>query len=394
VTDDRPATRLATRIAFFAAGFGAACWAPLAPFAKTRLRVDDAQLGLLLLCLGVGSLLAMPVTGTVGVRIGSRPMILLGGVGLGVVLPALAYAGSPPALALALLVFGASLGTIDVAMNAHAVQVEAAAGRSLMSGFHAMFSIGGFAGAGFMTLLLSLGFSPLWSALSSAVLILLAMVGAARGLLRTRQAAGEAVFARPRGVVLLIAGLAAVAFLVEGAMLDWGALLITGKGLATVAQGGLGFMSFSIAMTVGRLCGDAVVNRLGGRRTLIGSGLIAVAGFVVLLTAPNILVAMAGFLLIGLGASNVVPVLFSAAGRQKVMPPTLAIAAITTMAYAGVLAGPPLVGFVAEGIGLTGSFWVLAALMCLAPLLARAAVQDDQQGLHTQKPRRIDVDIR
>jgi len=279
-------------------------------------------------------------------------------------------------LGLSLLLFGASLGTIDVAMNAHAVEVEAAAGTPLMSGFHALFSIGGFAGAGAITLLLSLGLAPGWSAVCAAVLMLAAMVGADRGLLRTRGALGESVFAFPRGVVLLIAGLAAVAFLVEGAMLDWGALLITREGLVTAAQGGLGFMLFSIAMTAGRLSGDAIVGRLGGRRVLIAGGVVTVAGFVVLLTAPIGLVAMAGFLLIGLGASNVVPVLFSATGRQRVMSPSLAIAAITTTAYAGVLAGPALVGFVSQAIGLAGAFWVLAALMCLAPLFAATAAQE------------------
>ena len=373
---DRPATRLATRLAFLVAGFGVACWAPLVPFAKARLGVDDAQLGLLLLCVGVGSLLAMPITGAVSARRGSRPMILLGGVGLSVLLPALAFADSPLWLGLALLLFGASLGTIDVAMNAHAVEVEAAAGTPLMSGFHALFSIGGFAGAGAITLLMSVGLAPGWSAVIAAVAMLAAMLGADRGLLRTRGAAGESVFALPKGVVLLIAGLAAVAFLVEGAMLDWGALLITREHLVTAAQGGLGFVLFSIAMTAGRLSGDAIVRRLGARRVLIAGGLVTVAGFIVLLTAPIGLVAMAGFLLIGLGASNVVPVLFSATGRQTVMSPSLAIAAITTTAYAGVLAGPELVGFVSQAIGLAGAFWVLAALMCLAPLFAKTAAQE------------------
>jgi predicted MFS family arabinose efflux permease len=373
---DRPATRLATRLAFLVAGFGVACWAPLVPFAKARLGVDDAQLGLLLLCVGVGSLLAMPITGALSARLGSRPMILLGGVGLSVLLPPLAFADSPLLLGGALLLFGASLGTIDVAMNAHAVDVEAAAGTPLMSGFHALFSIGGFAGAGAITLLLSVGLAPGWSAVGAAVPMLAAMLGADRGLLRTRGAAGESVFAFPKGVVLLIAGLAAVAFLVEGAMLDWGALLITREHLVTPTQGGLGFMLFSVAMTLGRLSGDAIVRRLGARRVLIAGGLVTVAGFVVLLTAPIGLVALAGFLLIGLGASNVVPVLFSATGRQTVMSPSLAIAAITTTAYAGVLAGPALVGFVSQAIGLAGAFWVLAALMCLAPLFARTAAQE------------------
>jgi predicted MFS family arabinose efflux permease len=372
---DRPATRLATRLAFIAAGFAVACWAPLIPFAKARLGVNEAQLGLLLLCAGVGSLVVMPITGAVSARLGGRPMILLGGGGLCALLPVLAVASSPIVLGLALFGFGASMGTIDVAMNAHAVEVESAAARPLMSGFHAMFSLGGIAGAGFMTLLLAMGLAPLSASVCGAVLTLAAVAGAAPGLLRTRPPAADAAFVLPRGVVLLIAALAAVAFLIEGAILDWSALLIAQKRLAPATEGGLGYMLFSIAMTAGRLAGDAVTRRLGGRSVLVAGGLLAVAGFAVVLTAPVVPLALGGFLLIGLGASNLVPVLFSAAGRQKVMPPALAIAAITTLAYAGILAGPALVGFVAHAVGLAAAFWLLAALMALIPLFAKPAAQ-------------------
>jgi MFS family permease len=372
---DRPATRLATRLAFLATGLALSCWAPLVPFAKARLGVDEGQLGLLLLCLGFGSILAMPITGMLCARLGARPMILLGGVGAGLLLPALAFANSPLVLGAALLGFGAGVGTLDVAINAHAVEVEAAARRPLMSGFHAQFSIGGFIGAGGMTLLLSLGVAPLPSALCAGVLTLVIIGGARGGLLRVKPHGSEAAFAFPKGIVLLIAGLAAVTFLIEGAILDWSALLITSKNIVPASQGGVGYMLFSAAMTVGRLSGDGIVARLGARRMLIVGGLLAVIGFGVLLAMPWRPIAMAGFLMIGLGASNLVPVLFSAAGRQRTMPPALAIAAITTTGYAGILAGPAAVGFVAQAVGLTASFWLLAALMCLVPLLARPAAR-------------------
>ena len=372
---DRPATRLSTRLAFLATGIALSCWAPLVPFAKARLGVDEGQLGLLLLCLGFGSILAMPITGALCARLGARPMILLGGTGAGLLLPALGFANSPAALGAALLGFGASIGTLDVAINAHAVEVEAAAKRPLMSGFHAQFSIGGFVGAGGMTLLLSFGVAPLASALSAGVLTLAIIGGASGGLLRIKPAGGGAAFAFPKGVVLLIAGFTAVTFLIEGAILDWSALLITSKNIVPASQGGVGYMLFSAAMTMGRLSGDAIVARLGPRRMLITGGLVAVMGFVVLLAMPWPPIVMAGFLMIGLGAANLVPVLFSAAGRQRAMPPALAIAAITTTGYAGILAGPAAVGFVAQAVGLVASFWLLAALMGLVPLLARAAVR-------------------
>lgn len=367
---DRPATRLATRLAFLVAGFGIACWAPLVPFAKERLGVDDATLGLLLLCLGIGSVVAMLATGPVSARYGSRPVIIAGGIGLAVMLPVLSVASGIVTLGATLLLFGAALGSIDVAMNVHAVEVERASGRPLMSGFHALFSIGGFAGALLTTALLSAGFGALPGTLVSAAIMLAAMAVAGPRLLRSAKAEEGPIFALPHGLVLVLAGLAAVTFLTEGAMLDWSALLITDKGLVPRDQGGLGYILFAIAMTVGRLGGDALTARIGDRRTLIWGGLLAVGGFAVLLSAEVGSVALTGFLLIGLGASNIVPVFFRLAGAQRAMPAALAVAAITTTGYAGILVGPAGIGLLAHGVGLPVAFSLLAGLMALVPLTA------------------------
>jgi len=376
ISGDRPGTRLATRLAFLAAGFGLASWAPLVPFAQTRLGVDEGALGLLLLCLGIGSVLAMALTGVLSARFGARPIIVLGGLLMAAVLPFLALAGDPVSLGIALLLFGAGLGSLDVAMNIHAVDVEKAAGRPLMSGFHALFSIGGFAGAAMVTGLLSLGASPLVCAVSGAVMVLVAILAAWPLLMKSKAEQDGPLFAVPRGVVLLLAGLAAATFLAEGAVLDWSALLITQTGMAPVAQAGLGYIVFSIAMTAGRLVGDRVTARLGDYRTLLWGGVIAVLGFAILLLSPLPVVAFAGFVLIGLGASNIVPVLFRRAGSQTVMPSGLAVAAITTTGYAGILVGPAGMGFVAHGLGLTAAFWIVAALVALVPVLAGVVTRD------------------
>lgn len=370
---DRPGTRLATRLSFLVAGFGIACWAPLVPFAKTRLGVDDATLGLLLLCIGLGSVAAMLATGPLSARYGSRPVILAGGFGLALLLPALALAATPLTLGLALLAFGASLGSIDVAMNIHAVEVEKAARTPLMSGFHALFSIGGFFGATLMTFLLSAAVGVLPATLLASVAMAIAMAMAWPRLLQSVQAGEGPLFALPRGIVLLLAALAAITFLVEGAVLDWGALLITDAGLVETAQGGLGYMLFAIAMTGGRLVGDVVAARLGDRRIVLFGGLTAVSGLVVILAAPAGWLALAGFVLVGLGASNIVPVLFRLAGSQTAMPSGLAVAAITTVGYAGILIGPAGIGFVAHHVGLAMSFWLLAGLLLIVPLCAQAA---------------------
>ena len=334
---------------------------------KIAWAVDERVLGILLLCLGLGSLVAMLITGMLSSTFGTRPVIVVSGFGLAVVLPFLAIASTPFTLGLTLLVFGATLGSLDVAMNIHAVEVERDAGEPLLSGFHALYSLGGFAGAAFITLLLSAGLGPLQCVGIGSVLMILAMFASWPGLLRTKAADGEPHFALPRGVVLVIAALAAITFLAEGSLLDWSALLITGNGLVDVEKGGIGFMLFSIAMTLARFAGDALTARIGDRSTMLWGSLVAIAGFILLLTAPVVAAAMAGFILIGLGAANVVPVLFRLAGRQKVMPPGLAIAAITTTGYAGILLGPAAIGFVAGHVGLTMAFWMIPALLLPCP---------------------------
>lgn len=369
--------RLATRLAFLVAGFGVSCWAPLVPFAKARLAADEQMLGMLLLCLGIGSVVAMLFTGVLSTKFGTRPVILVSGIALAFFLPTLVVSSTTVTMGLSLLFFGAALGAIEVGMNIHAVEVERDAGRPLMSGFHALYSVGGFAGATFITTLLSLGISTLVSVLIAAAMMLLAVFMCGPRLLRTKPAEDTPHFAVPRGVVAVIAVLAAIMFLAEGALLDWGALLLTGRDLMDMEHGGTGYMMFAIAMTVGRFSGDALVARIGDRSALLWGGIVAIFGFAVLLLASLPALALGGFVLIGLGAANIVPVLFRRAGSQTVMPAGLAVAIISTAGYAGILLGPAAIGFVANNIGLTNAFWMLPALVCLVPLTSRLVTRRD-----------------
>ena len=370
MTRREASSRLATRLAFLVAGFGLACWAPLVPLAKARLGVDDGALGLLLLCLGGGSVLTMQLTGPIISKLGARPIVIAGGIGQALLLPFLAIAPTVQSMAIALLLFGGFLGLIDVSMNVHAVEVEKVSAKPLMSGFHGLFSVGGFVGAVLLTTALSMHVAPLTSTIAASALMIAAILFVAPRLIDTPQAEKTPLLVVPRGIVALLAVLAAITFLTEGAMLDWGALLLAGKGLFPTNQAGIGYSVFAVAMTIGRLTGDAIVARLGDRRTIVWGGLLAIVGYVVLLTAPFAVVALLGFLLIGLGAANTVPVLFRQAGVQTVMPAGLAIAAVTTVGYAGVLAGPAAIGFAARTIGLPGAFWLLTIMLVSVPLCA------------------------
>lgn len=368
---NRLETRIATRLAFFSAGFATGCWAPQVPFTKQRLGIDDGTLGMLLLCIGLGSVFAMPFTGGLSARFGSKPIIVAGGLGLAIFLPLFSLANSAWMLGLFLFAFGASLGSLDVAMNIHAIEVERDASRPLMSGFHGLYSVGGFAGSILLTFLLSLHLSALNASVLGAGLIACLIAIAWPRLLQNAQVEKAPLFSVPRGIVWLIASLAGITFLVEGAILDWSALFLTDKALVTEARGGLGYTLFSIAMTFGRLIGDRVTRQIGDRATLMCGGLLAILGFVTLLFSAVPLISLSSFALIGLGASNIVPVLFRQAGAQTVMPASAAISAMTTMGYAGILLGPAAIGFVARSVGLTGAFAALAAILCLVPMCAR-----------------------
>jgi predicted MFS family arabinose efflux permease len=278
-------------------------------------------------------------------------------------LPLLATVSSPPLLAVVLFFFGAALGSADCVMNIQAVIVERAGAKPMMSSFHAFYSLGGIVGAASISILLMLGATPLDSALVALAVMVLAVLVAYPGLLPCGNPAEGPAIAIPRGVVLFLGVLCFIVFLVEGSMLDWSAVLITEQRGSNPAQAGFGYASFSVAMTLGRLVGDRVIAKIGRRPVVAIGGLLA-AGGIALATVGSIrAVALLGYALVGVGCSNIVPVLFTAVGRQRTMPQAVAVPAITTLGYAGILTGPAGIGFIAQHSSLSVAFLFVAALM-------------------------------
>jgi MFS family permease len=360
--------QMSTRIAFFIAGLGIAAWAPLVPYAKARAGLDEGTLGLLLLCLGVGSILAMPLAGILATRFGCRRVATGGTLLICAALPLLATVSSIPALIATLFMFGAGLGTVDSTVNLQAVIVERASGKNMMSGFHGLFSLGGIVGAAGVSALLGLGLTPLAAMLVVVVVLIAALFKCVPHMLPYGSESAGPAFAIPHGIVLFIGGMCFIVFLTEGAALDWSAVFLAQERGIDTAYAGLGYAAFALTMTAGRLMGDRIVRMVGATRIILFGGLLAAAGLFLATFAPSWEAALVGYALVGAGCSNIVPVLYTAVGKQTVMPESIAVPAITTLGYAGILAGPAVIGFVAHASSLSFAFGLMAVLLVAAAI--------------------------
>ena len=366
--------RRATRLIFLVAGIGMSAWAPMVPYAKARLGLDDAQLGLALLAFGGGSMLSMPFVGWLAHRLGNRTLIVASGLLMSVALPVLTMVSSMAALIVVLLYFGVVLGAVDVAMNAHAVEVERMDGGRLMSGFHGLFSVGGLTGAAVMSALLAIGVPLTWAASALAVLLVVLVIVLRGDLLDdtpTADAPPKEPLRMPHALAWLLGLLCFVSFLAEGAMLDWSAVFLRDVRGVSEASAGFGYAFFSAAMVLGRLTGDRFVGRYGPESAMRIGAALAAAGFLMVACVPGAVMSLLGFVLIGIGASNIVPVMFSAAGRLPNTPPAIAIATVTTLGYVGLLSGPALIGLVAHISNLPMAFAGVAGLLVLVSFSAR-----------------------
>ena len=370
-------TLAAVRAVFLVNGIAAASWAPLVPVAKTALGLSDADLGVTLLFGGIGTLIGMPTVTLAMVRMGCKATTVVGSLMLAAVLPAMMLAPNQAALSVALLFFGLSLAVQGMAANTFASNLERATGRPLMSSFHAFYSLGGLAGALSVGGLLKIGMSPVGCMLGVSGVLL---AGSALLIPRlppesraTRRTGGK-VFAMPKGAAWLIGFFCFVSFLGEGSVTDWSAVFLRFHRGFAEADGGLGYAGFAVAMTISRLTGGHAIRRFG-HTSVLGGGALAAAGFTLAAAIPVGWVGVTGFALVGLGAGNIVPILFSAAARLPNLSPMIAIPAVSTFGCVGFLVGPSMIGLIAEHTGVPGALFCVAVLFSLVALGARRATR-------------------
>ncbi|KAJ54724.1 transporter [Actibacterium mucosum KCTC 23349] len=350
-------------------------WAARIPAIAEKHALGPGRLGLLLLLLAMGAILSFPLAGRAADRFGAYHVTLRIAVAYVAALIAIAWAPGLWTVAIALFLFGATHGAMDVAMNTWASEVERHIGRPVMSSFHAMFSVGAGLGAG-------TGVLAAWAAIGPSIHFTTAGVAAAVltlafGWIGWAKPEGQVdhsgtILAIPRGALAAVGMLAFCAALGEGAMADWSAIFLVLTTQVTEAKAALGYTVFSVAMVVMRFLGDRVIRWAGPVKAARMAGAFTLAGIVFAVGFGTYGAVLTGFALLGFGYAVIFPLAFSRAANDPAMAPGAAIASVATLGYGGLLLGPPVIGFVAELTSLRVAFGLLGGLAVLIVVLAQS----------------------
>ncbi len=388
--------RIAISALFLLNGVILGSWAPQIPLLLPRHGITETVLGLLILGMGIGSMAAMLLSGRLTARYGSKVMVRATALGCAATLPLAVLAPDITTLALAMAAMGASIAMMDVATNANAFELEQATGRAILSSTHGCWSVGGFLGGALggpgIAILGAEGHALLVAALACGVIAFSwsPLVGAPVTV-EVSAAGSQPGIWRQGWTIYLIGVMALLSFVPESAILDWSALYLSTDHGASVQVSGLAFALFSACMAAMRFCGDAVRNRVGAVPLLRVSACVAAGGMTLAAIAPSTGVALAGFALCGIGLANLVPILFSAAGRQGGANPGAAIAAVSLIGYGGMLIAPTLIGVSAEQVGFPAIFFALSLLLlsvaALAPAVAGAPEETAEAPSDARRPR-------
>jgi len=356
--------RRAVSAMFFINGAVLASWVAHIPAVKAEHGIGDGGLGLVLLSMALGSVLTLPIAGWLIARRGSGVMTTAAALAFSLALPLPVISPTVSLAVLTLALLGACNALLDVSMNTQAVAIEEGYRRPILSSFHGLFSVGGVAGASLASGAMALGIRPVWHVLGVAA-VAVAVVAGVAGDFMSSKGRPDPVFVRPPAALVGLGLLTFCGLLTEGAMADWSAVYLHDALGAPPATAATGFAAFSLAMAAGRFGGDALARWLGPRLLLRTSAAVAAAGLGGALLLGRTPAAIVGFGLVGLGIANVIPVLFSAAGRVQGTPRGTAMAAVATTGYGGYLVGPPLIGLAAEGTSLPVALGIVCAACAL-----------------------------
>jgi predicted MFS family arabinose efflux permease len=364
--------RLSVMAIFFINGAILASFVPHIPFIQQKHQLSEGFLGLTLLSLSLGAMCTLFLAGWLISRFGSRTMTRVAGIIFCLTLPLPILAPSFPLLILGMIFMGASNGLMDVSMNTQAVSIERGLQKPIISSFHALYSLGGLVGASVGALALSLGVTPLQHVFGITILMFIGLVFSLIRLLPSSLdgAAQKTVFILPQGALLALSLLGLGTMLSEGAIADWSAVYMKNNLQTSAGMAATGYAAYSLTMTIGRLTGDKLRAWLGSVRLVRISATLATVGLAAGLILEHPIAALVGFACVGLGLSNIVPIIFSASGNVPGVNAGTGIAAVASIGYLGTLAGPPLIGFAADAITLPLALGILVLIMASVAVFA------------------------
>jgi MFS family permease len=368
--------RIAVKIAFFLNGFILANWQSRLPRIQERYNADEGLTSIVLFTMAVGAVLAMPFTGWFIIKHGSRRITLFSLIAYCALVPFIPVLPSFATLVILYFVMGFFTGMLDVAMNSQAVMVEQQYQKPIMTSFHALFSIGMSLGAAAGALFTHFDLDLLRHLSIVVAASLVAAFWVSRNLINDKphqnmQNEGP-LFRIPNKVLFSIGIIAFCCMMGEGAMADWTVIYMEKVARAAPTLAPAGLAAFAAAMTIGRLVGDKARASLGDIKLIMLGGIIATIGLSVSLLIPDPHVSIAGFFLVGLGLSTIVPITYSIAGNTKDLPPGVGLAMVTTVGYTGFLFGPPIIGFIADGYSLRIGLSVVVILFVIMTWLGIA----------------------
>ena len=358
----KKALRIAVGAMFFMAGLSFSSWASRIATVQQDMGLSDAALGAVLFALPVGLMCSLPFSGWIITKIGSRKLLISALLIYSMALVTLGLAQNPFQLIICLICFGFSSNAVNISVNTQAVITEGLYQRPILASFHGLWSLAGFAGAGVGTFMIANHVAPYRHFILMMVVIMIGVIIAARYLKDDKVANAGPVFVMPDSSLIKLGIIAFCSMICEGAMFDWSVIYFKKVVLAPTALVGVGFTAFMLTMAGGRFFADKFAHRYGLKRTLQVSGTLTATGLLFAVIFPHIYTAIAGFLLVGVGVSSVVPMVFSAAGKSKTMQPGVALAAVSTIGFLGFLVGPPLIGFIAGLATLRASFILIACM--------------------------------
>ena len=364
--------RMSTYLGYIILGLAFGTWSILIPFVKSRLDIDKAQLGVLLLSIAIGAVISMFFTGHLSARFGCRKVVTASIILIILVFPILVISNSILVMTITMFFFGVGLGMLDVTLNIQGALVESGLKKPLMAGFHSMYSFGVFFAIIIMSTLMTLKFSYLNSVYIVLALFIIITIGIYTSLVPIGGETPNKIFTKPSRILFILGMICFIAFIAEGVVLEWSVLFMTTVKNVSPEYAGYSFSLFYVTMGIFRFLGDKIAQKYNERSILLFSSITTFIGIAIMVFIPISWTAFIGFTIAGAGLANIVPVTISSAGKYRGnIPISIAVSSVATIGYFGTLLGPSFMGIVSEYTSLQTAFLVIGLMILSIAVISR-----------------------